>query len=190
MKEVEIKFRVADIAALETKLRAAGFKLKTARTHEFNTLYDHPDRWLRKRGEVLRIRKYDDTWTLTHKAKSDAGPHKSRIETETKVEEGEQLAAIFVALGYQPTFRYEKFRTEWAGGGGHVVIDETPIGNIAEIEGVAEWIDETAKNLGVESREYSTKSYAELFAEWKRETRSDAAEMTWKAIGGNPPKRS
>ena len=51
MKEVEIKFRVADIAALEEKLRAAGFKLKTARTHEFNILYDLADGGLRKRGE-------------------------------------------------------------------------------------------------------------------------------------------
>ena len=50
MKEVEIKFRVADIAALEEKLRAAGFKLKTARTHEFNILYDLADGGLRKRG--------------------------------------------------------------------------------------------------------------------------------------------
>src|SRR5207237_414107 len=118
MKEVEIKFRVADIAALEEKLRAAGFKLKTARTHEFNILYDLADGSLRKRGEILRIRKYGDTWTVTHKAGGEAGPHKSRIEAETKVEDREQLTAIFTALGYRPMFRYEKFRTEWASGSG------------------------------------------------------------------------
>src|SRR5438105_1508479 len=184
MKEVEIKFRVADIAALEEKLRAAGFKLKTARTHEFNILYDLADGGLRKRGEILRIRKYGDTWTLTHKAKGETRPHKSRIEMETQVEDGEQLAAIFAALGFRPVFRYEKFRSEWADGSGHVVIDETPIGNMAEVEGAPEWIDEIAAKLGVKRADYSTKSYAELFSEWKRETGSEAMEMTWKAMGG------
>jgi adenylate cyclase class 2 len=187
MNEVEIKFRVADIGALEKQLRAAGFELRTQRTHEFNTIYDLPDKSLRLRGELLRLRKYGDIWTVTHKSKGSAGKHKSRKEIETKVEDGEQLAQIFRSLGYVPTFRYEKFRTEWASAGGMVVIDETPIGTIAEIEGEADWIDRTAKTLGVKESEYSTKSYSELFAEWKRNSGSGAAEMTWQAVGEKKP---
>jgi adenylate cyclase class 2 len=183
MKEVEIKFNVADVAVLRKRLRALKFKLKTRRTHEFNTLYDLPDGSLRQRGEVLRLRKYGDDWKLTHKARGSAGRHKSREESESRVEDGNQVEKIIQSLGYRPSFRYEKFREEWSSGKGHVVVDETPIGNIAEIEGAPRWIDETARKLGVEKSGYSTKSYAELFYEWKEKTGSSAEEMTWKAIG-------
>src|SRR3954467_11241967 len=109
MQEVEIKFRIDDPKAFARKLRAAGFRLKTPRTHEFNTLYDFPDFPLRQRGEVLRIRQYGDTWTLTHKSKGTTGRHKSRTETETQISDGRQLESIFNSLGLIPAFRYEKF---------------------------------------------------------------------------------
>ena len=71
----------------------------------------------------------------------------THVATETKVEDGQALAAIFTSIGLVPSFQYEKFRTEWSDGSGHVVLDETPIGNIAEIEGPPEWIDATAAKL-------------------------------------------
>src|SRR3954469_25617881 len=114
MKEVEIKFNVIDLAALRKKLRALKFKLKTQRTHEFNTLYDLPDGSLRRRGEMLRLRKYGEQWKLTHKARGSVGRHKSREETETLVEDGQQIEKIIESLGYRPSFRYEKFREEWS----------------------------------------------------------------------------
>ena len=69
-------------------LKQAGFKLLTRSTHEMNTLYDLPGQKLRKRGEMLRLRKYGETWMLTHKAKSKEGRHKVRVELETRVENG------------------------------------------------------------------------------------------------------
>ena len=82
-KENEIKFRVSNHTELKKSLRRAGFRQITPRTHEWNTLYDWPGQKLRKRGELLRLRKYGDRWLLTHKAKSWTGKHKSRTETET-----------------------------------------------------------------------------------------------------------
>src|SRR6266404_3257750 len=181
-QEVEIKFKVEDLKALAKKLRSTGFKIETKRTHEFNILFDFPDSNLRKRGEVLRIREYGKRWTVTYKAKGKAGRHKSRTELETEISDGEQLIAIFEAIGLTPSFRYEKFRTEWTDGKGAVVVDETPIGNIAEIEGKAAWIDRTAKQLGISKSAYSTQSYIDLFFEWKSQHRSNAREMTWAAI--------
>jgi len=181
-KEVEIKFRVENSRQLTARLRAAGFQLKTQRTHEMNTLYDLPGSPLRKRGELLRLRKYGKEWVLTHKAKSKVGRHKSRAETETKVADGKEMDRILLALGYRPSFRYEKFRAEWSDRSGHVVLDETPIGNLGEIEGPPRWIDRTAKELGIDRSQYITKSYAELFFDWKRRTRSPAKDMTFAAI--------
>lgn len=183
-REIEIKFRVADERALKRKLRAAGFRLVTERTRELNTLYDLPGEVLRGRQQLLRLRQYGSQWTLTHKAKKKAGRHSSREELETIVTDGKQMDLILRALGYAPSFRYEKFRAEWTDGKGQVVFDETPIGNFCEIEGAPRWIDSTAKKLGVSEAEYITKNYAGLFYDWKARSGSRALDMTFKAIGG------
>lgn len=182
-KEIEIKFRVPDLRALARRLRAAGFRLVTPRTHEMNTLYDLPGAVLRARKELLRLRKYGVEWKLTHKSGSQKARHASRIELETSVGDGKKMDLILRALGYAPSFRYEKFRAEWSDGKGQVVVDETPIGNFCEIEGKSKWIDATAKKLGVSAADYITKNYATLFAEWKQQTGSRAEGMTFQAAG-------
>jgi adenylate cyclase, class 2 len=180
--EVEIKFRVESLPLLARRLRATGFRLVTQRTHEVNTLYDLPGQKLRKRGELLRLRKYGTQWVLTHKSKGKTGRHKTRVETETEVQDGGKMEAILHALGFKPTFRYEKFRAEWSDGHGHVVVDQTPIGNYGEIEGAPRWIDKTAKLLGIQPADYITLTYAGLFFAWKRRTRSPSKEMTFASI--------
>ena len=182
-QEVEIKFLVPDLKALEDKLRNLGFRCETPSTHEINTLYDLPGQKLRRRGELLRLRRYGDRWKLTHKAKGRPGRHKSRGELETEISDGKAMDAMLRTLGFSPSFVYEKFRSEWSDGGGNVVLDHTPIGDIAEIEGKSRWIDRTARALGVASTDYITKSYPELFFEWKRKTKCRAKNMTFKECG-------
>src|SRR6201996_5855864 len=169
-QEVEIKFLVPDLKAVARKLRQLGFHEETPSTHEVNTLYDQPGQKLRRKGEILRLRKYGEKWKLTHKAKGKAGRHKSRAEAETSLSNGEQMDGILRSLGFAPSFTYEKFRAEWSDGEGQVVLDHTPIGDVAEIEGKSRWIDRTARALGVEAKNYITKSYGELFLDWKRKT--------------------
>jgi adenylate cyclase, class 2 len=188
--EIEIKFRIDDVAALNRRLRKSGFQLLTPRTHEMNTLYDLPGQVLRKRGELLRLRRYGPKWLLTHKAKGKVGPHKIRVETETKVDDGTKMEAILLALKFAPTFRYEKFRAEWSDGKGHVVVDETPIGTLGEIEGPSRWIDRTAQALQIPRHAYLTATYTELFFQWKKQTGSPANEMTFKAIRRKTPHRT
>jgi adenylate cyclase class 2 len=181
--EIEIKFRIEDLRALTRALKQSGFKEVTRSTHEINSLYDLPGQKLRKRGEMLRLRKYGKTWTLTHKAKSREDRHKKRIALETPVENGRQMDAILRTLGFEPTFRYEKYRAEWSDGEGHVVVDRTPIGMFGEIEGKPRWIDRTARALGISRGDYITQTYAPMFFDWKRRTGSKAAEMTFRAVG-------
>jgi adenylate cyclase class 2 len=191
--ETEIKFRVPDGEALEAKLASVGFRKQTERTFERNVLYDYPDRKLRSNGEILRIREYGPKWVITHKAfppdNSPEARHKQRIETETVVEDGNAIATIFKQLGLQEAFTYEKWRTEWADETGHCVLDETPIGVFAELEGPAEWIDETAKKLGVDDNEFMTLSYGRLFDLWKQQTGSAVNDLTFNAIPGKPRQR-
>src|SRR5579864_5319564 len=99
-KEVEVKFLVGDLNELERKLAAMKFKCETPSTHEVNTLYDLPGQKLRRKGELLRLRKYGDKWKLTHKAKGTLGRHKSRGELETGVSDGKTMDALLRALGF------------------------------------------------------------------------------------------
>jgi adenylate cyclase, class 2 len=186
-KEIEIKFRIKSTSAVVRSLKQAGFKCVMRSTHEMNSLYDLPGQKLRKRGDLLRLRKYGNSWILTYKAKGKAGRHKSRVELQTDIENGKQMDAILRALGFEPTFRYEKFRAEWSDGKGQVVLDKTPIGNFGEVEGPSRWIDRTASALGISRSDYITQTYAPMFFEWKRRTHSKAAEMTFRAVGKKNP---
>ena len=194
--ETEIKFCVDGLAALAERLQSAGFRLETPRSFESNVLYDTPDRQMRARTEILRIRSYAGRWTLTLKRLPRSGPapdsddarHKHRIETETGIADGEALAEIFLSLGLVAAFRYEKWRTEWTDGEGHCVVDETPIGDYAELEGPSAWIDRAAARLGVDPAQYVTLSYGRLFEVWRDQHSSSANDLTFAAIA--PPSRA
>ena len=187
--ETEIKFKVGDLSGLAERLTAAGFTLHTPRAFESNVLYDTPSRRMRARTEILRIRSYNGRWTVTHKRLPDDGPgldtHKHRIETESEVADGRAFEEIFLALGLVAAFRYEKWRTEWHDGVGHCVVDETPIGNYAELEGAPEWIDWVAGRLGIRNADYITLSYGRLFEQWCVEHNSQAKDLTFAAVAGD-----
>ncbi|HUN85733.1 MAG TPA: class IV adenylate cyclase [Terracidiphilus sp.] len=184
--ETEIKFRVNDVVGFGTRLANCGFRLVTPRQFESNTLYDMPDRSMRARTEILRIRQYAGRWTVTHKRIPDSGigedRHKHRVETETEVADGVALAEVFLSLGLIAAFRYEKWRSEWSDGEGYCVVDETPIGNYAELEGAPEWIDRATAQLGIAPSEYMTLSYGRLFEQWQQEHHSKAQHLTFEDI--------
>jgi len=186
MIETEIKFRVADLAALAHRLQVAEFRLETPRAFESNVLYDTTDRQLRARTEILRIRGYAGRWTLTHKRLPTNAPgedrHKHRVETELALANGDALANAFLSLGLVAAFRYEKWRTEWSDGQGHCVIDETPIGNYAELEGSPAWIDRIAAAIGIDPGQYITLSYGRLFEQWRERHHSSAQDLTFAAV--------
>jgi len=193
--EIELKFPVSEPENLQTHLPSLGFHLVTPRTFEHNTLYDTPNRDLRARRQILRIRQYGALCTVTHKrqpdqqAPVDTTRYKIRVETETIVAEREALAEIFCQLGYTPAFVYEKYRTEWSHSYGvnaeisaHLVIDETPIGNYAELEGPTAWIDQTLSALNIDPATCLTDSYGKLFLDWKQRTNSLAENLTFAEI--------
>ncbi len=181
--EIEVKFRVADPPALDRKLRELGFRMETARTFEHNVLFDTADHRLRASHSILRIRRYGERWVLTHKClppnHNPAERHKHRLEAETAVQDGTALATMLERLGYQPTFVYEKWRTEYTDGTGHCVVDETPIGLFAELEGPEGWIDRQGRALGLGPGDLLTLSYGRLFEAWRAETGSEARQLTF-----------
>jgi adenylate cyclase class 2 len=189
--EIEIKCPIPDPDAFQSRLRDLGFHLETPRTFEHNTLYDTPSRDLRSKRQILRLRDYNGIHTLTHKRIDTAqnpSRYKIRIETETTVSDPSAMAEVFSQLGYQPSFVYEKYRTEYSIHDSatdttpHIVIDETPIGTFAELEGPIPWIDRTLADLNIDHATCLTDSYGKLFLNWKQNTGSPAENLTFAEI--------
>ena len=62
------------------------------------------------------------------------------------------------------------------------MIDETPLGVYAELEGPGEWIDATADRLGISGSEFITLSYGRIFELWRDQAGSNAANFTFDEI--------
>ena len=186
--EIELKCCVPHVDEFRNRALAAGFKIHTPRTLERNALFDRPDRGLLATRQILRMREYGGKWLLTHKRppanEVPGARYKERLETETEVANGDAMGAILVELGFKPAFRYEKFRTEFddTRGAGHLLLDETPIGNFAELEGPPEWIEQAAERLGIQSDLCFTDSYGRMFLDWKARSGSPAENMTFDEI--------
>jgi len=176
-RETEVKIRVANVPATRKQLRNLGFRPVHPRSLEDNLLLDTPDRALRQVRSILRLRRYGSRWLLTYKGTPDPDQsYKSRVEWETEIGEPSAIRSIFELLGFQPVFRYQKYRVQYRqpvpGGrrhpgrqGGEVSLDETPVGNFLELEGSRAWIDRVARRLGYSRSDYNTASYGALYLE-------------------------
>lgn len=161
-REIEAKFRVEERSALEARLRALG-AVEGALEDEVNLLLDDDASSLRSGGRALRVRAVDGRGLLTFKgpASFDGGV-KARLELESGVDAPEAVLALLDALGFRPRFRYEKRRTPWRFADPArplVVVDETPLGLFAEIEGEADAVRALAAQLGVPEGAFLRSSY-------------------------------
>lgn len=179
--ETEVKIRISDIQSVQEKLRALRFQVRKPRVFESNVLLDTLDTRIRNNGELLRVRRAGEEGLLTFKGPGQAGPHKSREEIETTIGNPGAMEQILMRVGFKQGFRYEKYRTEYSRPSepGILTLDETPIGNFLEIEGAAEWIDSTARDLAYSPSEYITKSYAALYLDYCRERRITPSNMVF-----------
>jgi adenylate cyclase, class 2 len=164
--ETEVKIPVPNSAAVLEQLDRVGLTLTAPRQFESNTLYDSSDGRLRQAGMILRLRESGDQLVITWKGPEEPGKHKSRPELETTVGSLDVMRKILCHLGFEPVFRYEKYRREFSAGkssSGVVTLDETPIGNFLELEGPGDWIDEMARLLRFSPDDYLLESYGRLY---------------------------
>ena len=166
--ETEIKIRIADAAAALSVIQRVGATPATGRLFEANMVYDTPTGEIRAKGQLLRLRAVGVRCVLTWKGPaSTGGKHKSRAETEVVVSDCAAFDQILRELGYEPSFRYEKYRTEFTLPDEHgtITLDETPIGCFLELEGSPQWIDITATKMGFTEADYVTLSYGSLYVQ-------------------------
>ena len=192
--EVEVKIAATSAARVRSMVRAAGFRVATPRVFERNLLLDDARRTLKSRGLLLRVRtvgkrRSGEAALCTFKGPATETPthHKQRIEREFKVSSAEECLAAFAGVGFHPAFRYEKYRTVYTrrarrgerGKRGNVTLDETPIGIFMELEGPAQWIDRTAKELGFSRNDYITLSYSRLWDRWREANKIPPGDMVF-----------
>jgi adenylate cyclase, class 2 len=165
-QETEIKLAVASAEAARRLLRRAGFRVSRRAVFEANTVFDTPERSIRGSGRLLRVREAGSVATATYKGPATVGRHKSREELEFGITNAPMMALMLDRLGYEPIFRYEKYRTEFAlpGSRGMATVDVTPVGVYIELEGSPRWIDRMARVLGFSEADYITDSYGRLYA--------------------------
>jgi adenylate cyclase, class 2 len=179
--ENEIKLAVPDAEEMRSRLRAQGFRIAKPRVFEQNIVLDDPSGSLRARNLLLRVRTAGKIITCTFKGKEISGLHKRREEREFRVDDLAECLALFQGIGYAPSLRYEKYRTEFARpeDPGVAMLDETPIGTYMELEGPARWIDRTARELGFSRGDYIPASYSRLFANWCAGRGIESCEMAF-----------
>ncbi|MEX2212900.1 MAG: class IV adenylate cyclase [Phycisphaeraceae bacterium] len=174
--EIEAKMRLHDIAALETKLAAAG-GVRGLELVEINTFFDTPRGDLKAGDQGLRVRlerstdgEYEKA-TITHKGPRAHGRLKMRSETEIEVSDAKAAAELLAALGYASVLSFEKRRVKWSMDGCSIEIDTLPyLGHFVEIEGPSEAIVlSVRKNLGLEGQPMISASYISLLVTYLTE---------------------
>ncbi|NIM00606.1 MAG: class IV adenylate cyclase [Acidobacteria bacterium] len=162
-REVEVKLRFDSPEDALKRLGSVGAVESTPRSFEDNILFDRAHDPLHQTRRALRLRRVGDRAVVTYKGPLE-GDHryKVRVEHETAVDDGDAAERILHALGYEPHWRYQKYRTEFSLGALHVCLDETPLGCFVELEGAPDEIDRAAERLGFSVDDYVTASYRKL----------------------------
>jgi adenylate cyclase class 2 len=144
--EVEQKFRVDDLAAVEARLAELGVAVSPPRT-EADLYFAHPARDFARTDEALRVRRAGAATFLTYKGPKIDATTKTRREIDLPLavsDEGpEALRALLEALGFTPVAEVRKRRRKamapWEGRQIEVSLDEVDrVGTFVELELIAD----------------------------------------------------
>lgn len=163
-QELEVKYYISDLTALERRLLSLGASLVQPRVRETNLRFDTPQGSLAQGFQVLRLRQ-DTEARLTYKGPAeDQGGARLRTEIEFTVGDFEAARRFLEALGYAVSMTYEKYRATYDLDGVHVTLDELPYGSFAELEGPdPERIQSVNGRLGLDWERRAPESYTALF---------------------------
>ncbi|OHA48425.1 MAG: hypothetical protein A2806_03110 [Candidatus Terrybacteria bacterium RIFCSPHIGHO2_01_FULL_48_17] len=173
MKEIEVKFSVKDFERIRRNLKQRGAKLLW-KGIEQNYFFDTKNRQLKKRREVLRVKKIKkkrkDVFLLTFKtgAKGRDVKFKARDEYEIEINDFLAMQRILQKLGFHPWFRYQKRREHWKLGKLSIELDEVRGRRFVELEGEKRGIEKLARELTLHWGNSTTKGYLSILNAYAR----------------------
>jgi adenylate cyclase class 2 len=175
--EVEQKFPVGDLAAVEAKLKALGAVVSEP-CSEIDTYYAHPARDFARTDEALRLRRSSAGSFITYKGPKVDATTKTRWEIDLPLAIDDRgpgaWASLLEALGFTPVAEVRKQRRKarvpWQDRQIETTLDEVAdVGTFVELEltadaqdadGAKRSIASLAEALGLEDSE--RRSYLEL----------------------------
>lgn len=183
--EIEVKFYVADPAAVRDRIRQAGARL-TGKSFEHNVRFEDRDRSLVRKNALLRLRQSGGRAELTYKGEP---PEKNRDfkvhrELELVVDDFDTAAGILEALGFHAEQVYEKERETYALGRTVLCLDRMPFGDFLEIEGEPGAIREAAQKLGLDWKKRILSNYLAIFERLKAECGFSFSDVTFANFSG------
>jgi len=145
MYEVELKVRT-DHDGLRERLEELGAEFRDT-VEQADTYYDAPHKDFAETDESLRVRREvvdgEESAVMTYKGPKLDESSKTREEVETAVGEGDDVAAIFESVGFEPAATVHKERDRYALGEYTITLDTVEeVGSFVEVETEAEEIDE------------------------------------------------
>jgi len=163
--EVELKFPVDGFQETAARLLELGCVPGEA-TREENFVFDTPDRLLRKRNVLLRLRLTAGFTILTVKEPVRDSTMKVRSEFETRLSCSlDEARQILETLGYEVIASYEKIRQVSRLGNVTVCLDELWFGSFVELEASTEEdLADAALRLGFDPSHGLSQSYLNLEA--------------------------
>jgi adenylate cyclase class 2 len=181
--EVEMKFPVADMAALESRLATMGVAISEAKTEE-DMYFAHPARDFASTDEALRIRRKGESNYITYKGPKIDATTKTRREIDLPLASGGESAdnwtSLLEALSFVAVAKVCKSRRKamipWQGQSVEGSLDQVDrVGSFAElelivaleeVENAKACILSLAEQLGLEGSE--RRSYLELLMSSER----------------------
>ena len=135
MKEIEVKFKIADKQAVIKSLGKAGVSLGDEVTQD-DTSYA-PDNWERGKGNInvpfLRVRREGDRSFLT--MKKPVANQLDRIEHESEITDPDQVTLIVEEIGFRQNAHVVKRRRKAQHKGYEICVDSVEqLGDFVEIE--------------------------------------------------------
>ena len=168
--ESELKYLGVNLEAASRRLREGGGQF-LGRYFENNVVFDYPDRSLKKRETLLRLREKQGEAMLTVKRPpSDRKPSMLKVfeEIDTVVGDFDAMRDSLLAIGFIEAFGYEKVREKWRYMDCVVCLDTLPFGDFVEIEGTDRTVAACADNLGIGRHETSKATYHGLNIEYRQ----------------------
>lgn len=136
-KEIEVKAKVADTAAVRAQLEALGCAFTEPVTQEDAIFVDFEGDFAEFRPETnfLRIRRAHGKILFTLKRSEVGGNELSSIEREFEVNDAQQLEDTLGFLGYHEVIRVKKSRTKTRHNDMEICLDEVEgLGSFIEVE--------------------------------------------------------
>jgi len=177
--EVEVKFYLADIDRLRTKILELGAESK-GRLFETNIRYEDKNNSLIKKKSVLRLRQ-DEKTTFTFKSRPPVKSRDYKIVNELEVEVSDfaTMDQILQSLGFHAEQKYEKWRETMVLDQTLFCLDTMPYGDFLEIEGQEKDIRYYASTLGLNWQKRILFNYLEIFETIRNNINLEFKDLTF-----------